>query len=1012
MLNKARLFVVCCSFAISTLYAAESQSAEVKGPKNSSAQYSGVTYGPIKSSDTLWQIASRYRQNKDLSIYQVMYGIYQLNPDAFEQENINLVKNGTILKLPSERYALRIDNGAALERFQADEKILKIAQSSLALSKASSSANVDLASESLSNAAANSKVSKNDLDETKALIEERLGALDEAQSRQFLEIRQQFAESIGQVQAILTENQKMFERLDKVNTDIDQMRVDEVSKSQQMDQMGQSIEELLARSRLEDELKTKQAEEANSNWLDSPFALAAITVPLTLSLIGALAYFFLMRRNSQKLPKELDLVEDDDISLEPHSSALDDLSDALSDELSDELGDELDDDNLFGDDDLLDDVLAEELRESLDDALDDSLDDSFEEEIDAFDDLGDDVLDSSSADEPFEEGEQQLEQNDLDSLFDEDEMEDLLTDPDDEAEAELIDSDIDELLAESATSEGDIAEQVDDDLTSQAEGLDEQEPVIATIPDQEEPPEISIDELFEGGVAPVTPEVISDEDEDINEDVLQKLDNEISTQNAEIDNLTGNLLDELEQVEQMRDMLGEFGDEDEAEENIAVQPSIQKLDEDSLAAGFDENAGFEPDFLDVDEETENTSLDDTDETEYDLEEANGVEEAGVTEEISDIEALDEAEELEQAEILVDAEESDDVEETDEVEELDEIEEIEESDEFEENDDLDDLDDGDAVDEAEEQSTEAQSAQFEQQSQNDNGLDEDQLEKALEDFEHQELDEVLKDLTSNKKDPLDSLDDLEFGAVAEDYLEHKSSDSQMESEEPDDSLLEQALADLDSEAESFSVDNENDDPLAESTPDDSLDDFPGLGDWLTEDKQPDSAKSKKSQLKSNIEDDSVLEEIEDADFDELLNSIDISNDKDYLEADDGLDISALLSEPSTDDNSGSEATDNSDEDDFLDVEALLNDSFDEENDSTTDKDFDLSAPLASFFGDPLDVESIDVDDDSGFGAKLDLAHAYIEIGEHDSAVELLQDIIDNGDQQQIAEAQAVLANLSV
>jgi len=34
-------------------------------------------------------------------------------------------------------------------------------------------------------------------------------------------------------------------------------------------------------------------------------------------------------------------------------------------------------------------------------------------------------------------------------------------------------------------------------------------------------------------------------------------------------------------------------------------------------------------------------------------------------------------------------------------------------------------------------------------------------------------------------------------------------------------------------------------------------------------------------------------------------------------------------------------------------------------------------------------------------QADLGHAYIEIGEHDSAVELLQDIIDNGDEQQIA-----------
>ena len=50
-----------------------------------------------------------------------------MNPDAFEQGNINLVKDGAILKLPSERYALGIDKALAVERFQTDEKILKTA---------------------------------------------------------------------------------------------------------------------------------------------------------------------------------------------------------------------------------------------------------------------------------------------------------------------------------------------------------------------------------------------------------------------------------------------------------------------------------------------------------------------------------------------------------------------------------------------------------------------------------------------------------------------------------------------------------------------------------------------------------------------------------------------------------------------------------------------------------------------------------------------------------------------
>ncbi|MDP5030315.1 FimV/HubP family polar landmark protein, partial [Paraglaciecola sp.] len=289
-------------------------------------------------------------------------------------------------------------------------------------------------------------------------------------------------------------------------------------------------------------------------------------------------------------------------------------------------------------------------------------------------------------------------------------------------------------------------------------------------------------------------------------------------------------------------------------------------------------------------------------------------------------------------------------------------------------------------------------EFAEHNLDEHGLDEDELEKALEDFEHQELDEVLKDLTSDQKGGLDSLDELEFGAIADDYFQHKAQDPSPNQDETDDSLLEQALADLDAEAEN----------LSEVQDESALDEFPGLGDWLSQDKELDPKDKKDKQLQSNAEDESVLDEIEEANFDELLDAIDISND----DENDGLDISALLSEPTAEDEVVSnELLNNTDEDDFLDVEALLNDSFDEEEDSLAAKDLDLSAPLASFFGDPTEGEGVDVDDDSGFGAKLDLAHAYIEIGEHDSAVELLQDIIENGSEQQVIEAKSVLANLA-
>lgn len=51
-----------------------------------------------------------------------MSAIYELNPNAFEQQNLNLLVDGSILKLPSERYISRIDARQAQIRAENDER--------------------------------------------------------------------------------------------------------------------------------------------------------------------------------------------------------------------------------------------------------------------------------------------------------------------------------------------------------------------------------------------------------------------------------------------------------------------------------------------------------------------------------------------------------------------------------------------------------------------------------------------------------------------------------------------------------------------------------------------------------------------------------------------------------------------------------------------------------------------------------------------------------------------------
>ncbi|MDD5391672.1 MAG: hypothetical protein PHE17_01500 [Thiothrix sp.] len=59
------------------------------------------TYGPTAAQETLWSISSRLRPTYTVSTQQVMLAIRAKNPQSFTASNINALKKGSVLKLPS-----------------------------------------------------------------------------------------------------------------------------------------------------------------------------------------------------------------------------------------------------------------------------------------------------------------------------------------------------------------------------------------------------------------------------------------------------------------------------------------------------------------------------------------------------------------------------------------------------------------------------------------------------------------------------------------------------------------------------------------------------------------------------------------------------------------------------------------------------------------------------------------------------------------------------------------------
>lgn len=73
-------------------------------------------YGPIQKNETLWDIAKATRPSGRVSMAQMMLAYQQVNPDAFIHANINRLRAGVMLRIPTTADIAAIERGDALAR--------------------------------------------------------------------------------------------------------------------------------------------------------------------------------------------------------------------------------------------------------------------------------------------------------------------------------------------------------------------------------------------------------------------------------------------------------------------------------------------------------------------------------------------------------------------------------------------------------------------------------------------------------------------------------------------------------------------------------------------------------------------------------------------------------------------------------------------------------------------------------------------------------------------------------
>jgi len=94
---------------------AEAATGEAAPEPSAGAVAMPESYGPVKADDTLWSLASRYRPDENVSVQQMMLAMLNANPEAFNEGNVNGLRRGAVLQLPSREQIASMSRDAALE---------------------------------------------------------------------------------------------------------------------------------------------------------------------------------------------------------------------------------------------------------------------------------------------------------------------------------------------------------------------------------------------------------------------------------------------------------------------------------------------------------------------------------------------------------------------------------------------------------------------------------------------------------------------------------------------------------------------------------------------------------------------------------------------------------------------------------------------------------------------------------------------------------------------------------
>ena len=950
---------------------------QITGPDGEMRQ-ANRQYGPTTSSDTFWSIAQKMRPDPSVSIYQVMAAIYDANPHAFTSANFNSLEKGMILLIPSQESMLAIPKSLAKKRAEGDDKSWR---------KATEKPKAVKAADSPPKVALTPAVKVEDLAEVKMLTQK----LEQAQARNLA-----LTDELARAQDTVTVTDTDFSALEAQTEELKE-------KVAMLEETLLAVKQQNAELRLKNlELEkslTKATEEVPSDlWrtiMGNPLYLVVVTAVPALLLLALLWIFLRRRRNkdtealAQDSEARMGGTDDaiakeeanSDLDLNKDADSIDDLLGMDSAELQPEV-------NLAGDE-------ADLFVESEEEALG-ALDEEDDDEGQSLDDLWAEAM---GDDEPVPESTEE-EPGEFDAMFE-------------GLEDEAPEEDLDSLLADLDMPEEQKAgsTESDDDLSGLVNELDQ----VA-------------DENVENLSASI-------EADDLQAAIAAELDTESELQSSVIDDddidalLAG--LDEpsadeqvpetapVEDIEDIDALLADFdgqSDDEEASQEKEPEASSDSSsdDIDSLLAEFDADVDTDntlestPDEIQLDSPEVDT--DDIDSLLADLDTPSSDDDVSLDTSVSEVNESNDISDLDAMMAELDSDKSTDLDvDTLGTEELDSSNSLQ------------------VEDEAVDALAASDSSPMELDAQEAAPSDGDPLDELLADLDVQGDDslEVAENSEAAETGFFNDLKASKSNTSDANMLEWESptitSPKEEVSAEAAEEIISQEFVADEEVADDITLESQTTDELDISDDISALKGADALAELdtgaleLDENKESLDEIAPTIQAEPEIKDEDLLAAFsENVELD--MSEVDTAEEDFVLDADAAnLTVDQALAALDAETEMKQAPLPEHDlanfqqENGFIDIDKLLNEASEGESETDPYKDLDMdmgdmNALMGS--GEPVDVD----DEENSVNAKLDLARAYIEIDDKDSAKALLQEVVLDGNERQKAESEILLKDM--